>query len=79
MEHKGKEAVMRLKRVLLTDKEQIPSGLTASLRSDLVELLGTYFDVEPEKLGLEIGLDVNGRYTVEISLMTDRVKHLRSV
>lgn len=70
---------MRLKRVLLTDKEQIPSGLTASLRSDLVELLGTYFDVEPEKLGLEIGLDVNGRYTVEISLMTDRVKHLRSV
>lgn len=79
MEHTGKEAVMRLKRVLLTDKEQIPSGLTASLRSDLVELLGTYFDVEPEKLGLEIGLDVNGRYTVEISLMTDRVKHLRSV
>lgn len=79
MEHKGKEAVMRLKRVLLTDKEQIPSGLTASLRSDLIELLGTYFDVEPEKLGLEIGLDVNGRYTVEISLMTDRVKHLRSV
>lgn len=79
MEHKGKEAVMRLKRVLLTDKEQIPSGLTASLRSDLVELLGTYFDVEPEKLALEIGLDVNGRYTVEISLMTDRVKHLRSV
>lgn len=70
---------MRLKRVLLTDKEQIPSGLTASLRSDLVELLGTYFDVEPEKLALEIGLDVNGRYTVEISLMTDRVKHLRSV
>ncbi len=79
MEHTGKEAVMRLKRVLLTDKEQIPSGLTASLRSDLVELLGTYFDVEPEKLELEIGLDVNGRYTVEISLMTDRVKHLRSV
>ena len=79
MEHTGKEAVMRLKRVLLTDKEQIPSGLTASLRSDLVELLGTYFDVEPEKLGLEIGLDVNGRYTVEISLMTDRVKHLRPV
>lgn len=79
MEHTGKEAVMRLKRVLLTDKEQIPSGLTASLRSDLVELLGTYFDVEPEKLALEIGLDVNGRYTVEISLMTDRVKHLRSV
>ena len=79
MEHKGKEAVMRLKRVLLTDKEQIPSGLTASLRSDLVELLGTYFDVEPEKLALEIGLDVNGRYTVEISLMTDRVKHLRSI
>lgn len=79
MEHTGKEAVMRLKRVLLTDKEQIPSGLTASLRSDLIELLGTYFDVEPEKLGLEIGLDVNGRYTVEISLMTDRVKHLRSV
>ena len=79
MEHTGKEAVMRLKRVLLTDKEQIPSGLTASLRSDLVELLGRYFDVEPEKLALEIGLDVNGRYTVEISLMTDRVKHLRSV
>lgn len=75
----GKNSILRLKRVLLNDKDNIPNGLMRVLRSDVSKVLSSYFDYSPETLKIDVDLDANGRYCIHIEAIAERVKTVKIV
>lgn len=70
-------AFLRLKRVLLNDKENLPNGLMRVLRADIDGVLSSYFDYPTETLKIEIDLDSSSRYCIRIEAMAERIKTIK--
>jgi len=75
----GKNSFLRLKRVLLNDKDNLPNGLMKVLRADLDQVLSSYFDYPTETLKVDVDLDSNGRYCIRIEAMAERVKTIKVI
>lgn len=76
MDAPGRQAFLRLKKVLLNDKN-LPNGLMTVLRSDLTEVFASYFDYDYENLDIDITVDGEGRYKLRIDLPLERVKNIK--
>lgn len=74
----GKTAVLRLKKVLLNDKT-VPGGLMSVLRTDLNELLTSYFELNTDDIAVDIDLDVSGKYNLRISAPVERIKPIKVI
>jgi len=79
MKTDGKNTILRLKRVLLTDKDSLPNGLMKVLRADLDRVIGSYFDYAPDSLKIDVDIDPNGRYCLRVEAVADRVKTVKTV
>ncbi|MDD3946597.1 MAG: cell division topological specificity factor MinE [Clostridia bacterium] len=75
----GKNSFLRLKRVLLNDKDNLPNGLMKVLRADLDQVLSSYFDYPTETLKVDVDLDSKGRYCIRIEAMAERVKTIKVI
>lgn len=65
--------IIRLKRVLLSDKINMPNGLMALLKKDLLRVFDSYFDINEENLQIEIDTDADG-YDISIKGRSQRIK-----
>lgn len=79
MDTNAKNSFIRLKRVLLSDKDNLPNGLMKVLRADLDRVLSSYFDYPTQTLKLDVDLDPNGRYCIRIEAMAERVKTVKVI
>ena len=79
MKQEGKNTILRLKRVLLTDKDNLPNGLMKVLRADLDRVIGSYFDYSPDSLKIDVDIDSNGRYCLHAEAVAERVKTVKTV
>jgi septum formation topological specificity factor MinE len=65
--------IVRLKRVLLSDKLNMPNGLIALLKKDLLKVFDSYFDIK-EDLLVEIDGNADGEYDILIRGRSERIK-----
>lgn len=65
--------IIRLKRVLLSDKINMPNGLMALLKKDLLRVFDSYFDINEENLQIEIDTGADG-YDISIKARSQRIK-----
>ena len=66
--------IERIKKVLLQDKTGAQEDGSAVLRSDLYDVLDSYFEVDPQSLRAEVAVDSFGGYEVKISARAFRVR-----
>ena len=78
MKNLGKSSIMRLKKVLLSDKA-LPTGLLNVLFADMNDLLKSYFDFDINELSLDLTLNEEGRHVLRIETPIERVRNVRSV
>lgn len=70
----AKVGLERIKKVLLKDKTGAREDVIAVLRSDLYDLLDSYFEVDPHSVKAQVDVDDFGGYEVKISARAYRVR-----
>lgn len=70
----AKLGLERIKKVLLRDKAGAQEDLVAVIKSDLLELLDCYFEVDARSIGAEIEVDEYGCYRLSLSARAFRVR-----
>ena len=75
---KASEDLVRLKRVLLNDSLQLPSGVIGVLKSDVCAVLGGYFDLDGE-VSVSIAINENGVYSIRIDAVGKDVKRVKAL
>lgn len=76
---KGKEATLRLKRVLLGDKLQSDDRFLELISFDVNDVLANYFDFKEENLIIDMEVDGDGFYRLSITVKAERVKNVRII
>lgn len=71
---KAKLGLERIKRVLLQDKTGAREDMVAVLKSDLNDLLDSYFEVEPSSIGVDVSVSDLGYYEIRIMARAQRVR-----
>lgn len=71
---KAKVGLERIKKVLLKDKTGAQEDVIAVLRSDLADLLDSYFELDPHSVKADIEVNDFGSYEVKISARAYRVR-----
>jgi len=70
----AKKGVERIKKVLLQDRTGTRENVIAVLKSDVFEVLDSYFEVNPQSISAEISVDERGLYEIRISAYAFRVR-----
>ncbi len=68
----------RLNSILQKDKEDNPKYLENVIKSDFFYLISNYFEVDFDDVAVRIDLE-NGKYSIEIDAVGDRMKKMRIV
>ena len=71
---KAKVGLERIKKVLLKDKTGAREDVIAVLRSDVCDLLDSYFEVDPQSVRAEIDVNDFGYYEIKLSAKAQRVR-----
>lgn len=67
-------SLLRLKKVLLSDKINMPNGFLMVLKKDLKNVLDSYFECNEDSLKIEVDTDTNGEYDICITSKAERIK-----
>ena len=73
----AKRGVERIKKVILQDRTGAQDNVLAVIKSDVFEVLDDYFEVNPQSVTADIGLDVQGTYEIRLSARAFRVRGMR--
>ncbi|NCB48675.1 MAG: hypothetical protein EOM55_03550 [Clostridia bacterium] len=65
---------LRLKNMLKQDKEKISLPLLSLMKSDIFQIVSNYFELRLEDMNICYFVDADGKYQIEIKLMSKRVK-----
>ncbi len=65
---------LRLRSMLKHDKEKISLPLLSLMKSDIFQIVGNYFELRLEDMNISYYVDDDGKYQIEIKLMSKRVK-----
>ena len=63
----------RIKQLLINDRKDNPNKLIGLIKSEIFFILKNYMDVKIDDLILDIGIDNNGKYVLNLSCETSRV------
>ncbi len=69
----------RLDNVLNSERQNTPKYLQEVIKSDLFYLLTNYFDLEYDSVSVDITVDENRQYIVNMSCKSDRPKNFGAV
>lgn len=69
----------RLTDVIKRDKEKSPKYIKDVIKSDFFYLINNYFEVEFADIKIEINIDKNNKYSINISAQGDRVKLMHKI
>lgn len=75
----GKEAALRLKRVLLGDKLQSDNRFLELVTFDVAEILRNYLDFQEGNLEIALEVDGDGFYRLNIGVKAERLKSVRII
>lgn len=64
----------RLKNVLVKNKEDNPSKIKNVLKSEILYILKNYMEISAENLDLDIFVDNNGYYQLQLLAKARRIK-----
>ena len=67
-------SLLRLKKVLLNDKINMPNGLLVIIKKDIENVLSSYFEFDKKTLKIEVDIDSSGKYDVYASAKAERIK-----
>jgi septum formation topological specificity factor MinE len=70
------ELINRLDNVIKKDKKTNPQYMKEVLKSDIFDLLNNYFDVNFSDININIDLNNNNLYTININAIGDRMKSM---
>ena len=76
---KGREATLRLKRVLLGDKLQSDNRFLELISFDVADVLNNYLDFQDENLIVDMEVDGDGFYRLSVTVKAERVKNIRII
>lgn len=68
----------RLKRVVLSDNMNVPSGVTEVLKEDVKELLSGYAELEKDGLSVTVELRSDGIYEINVNALARSIKSIKS-
>lgn len=66
--------LLRLKRVILNDKINMPNGLLEVVKKDINMVLSSYFELDEASFSLSIETDSEGKYEIAIGAKADKIK-----
>lgn len=66
--------ILRLKKVLLNDKINMPNGLLQLMKKDIGSVLDGYFEMDKDVFNITIDSDTEGMYDISISAKAERIK-----
>ena len=69
----------RLKKVLISDKEENPSKLINVLKSDIINILTNYMEISYDDLDVTLSIDENGLFVFNAYSKVRRLKNLSAV
>ena len=72
------KCISRLKNVLVLDKQQNPLKIIEVLKSDIIQVLSNYMEIDYEDVDLNIVVNQNGTYDLELKSIVRRVKPLQT-
>jgi len=76
MKRVRREAVTRLKSVLLQDKLHAPNNFIEFVKRDIYTTLFNYFEINEEDIELTVEVDKAGNYIIEITGRAYRLKNI---
>lgn len=79
MKTPAKVGVERLKKVLISDKHFNPERIEEVMKSDMLNILQNYTDVEGENLNFTIEVNPLGGYNIKVDASCSRLKFLGSI
>lgn len=74
---KKTDDVARLKKLLYNDYLNIPNSAFSVLKSDIIKLLGSYFDLIDDSVSLKVETDGDGNFTIDVHAEAAHVKELK--
>lgn len=63
----------RIKQMLINDKKNNPNKIISLLRSEIFYILQNYMDIKIDDVQLDIGIDNNGKYLLNLNVETSRI------
>ena len=72
----AQKSLLRIKDILKQDKEKISQPLLVQIKSDIFDTLKCYFDIVLQDINLNYFINQQGKYQVDISLTSNRVKKI---
>lgn len=77
MKMKKSDEVGRLKRLLYNDYFNIPKSAFGVLKTDITNLLKSYFDIEERTVNLSVEPDSEGNFRLTLTAEATQIKELR--
>lgn len=69
------ENLSRMKTVLLHDKLLLPNNFEEVLKSEVASLLDNYMSIHKDSLDINISVNQDGEYEINIKAYADRLKN----
>lgn len=63
----------RIKQMLINDKKNNPNKIISLLRSEIFYILQNYMDIKIDDVQLDIGIDNDGKYLLNLNVETSRI------
>lgn len=64
----------RLKNIIISDKKENPSKIEKVLKSEIINVLKNYFEITSEDVNLNILINKDGLYDVQINFVSRAMK-----
>ncbi|MBQ7351699.1 MAG: hypothetical protein IJW59_02385 [Clostridia bacterium] len=68
----------RLSKMSIMDKKEVPQRVNKILKAELLYVLKNFFDISSEDICLEISVDKNRRYVLDVHMTSKNIKSIRS-
>ena len=63
----------RIKQMLINDRKENPNKIISLLKSEVFYIFKDYMDIKMEDINLDIGIDNNGKYVINLNVETGRI------
>lgn len=74
---KKNDQMTRLKKLLFNDYINIPNSAFEVLKSDLIKLLQSYFELREGSVELDVDTDSDGNFSIRLTAEATHVKELK--
>ena len=63
----------RIRQMLVNDRKENPDKIISLLKSEILYIFKNYMDIKMEDIMLDIGIDNNGKYVINLNVEVGRI------